>query len=91
MTSAAQGATNAQAAVIATRAAIAPFSIIDTSGFRSLSQLVTAAPITPQAAAMFVVHRHVGEEPDAAEVDPSVEPALNPYQPNQRITTPSVT
>ena len=48
------GATNAQAAVIATSAAIAPFSIIEMSGFLITSQDVMSAPNTPAAAAMFV-------------------------------------
>ncbi len=51
---AAHGATNAQAAVIATRAPIAPFSIIERSGLRITAQAVTIAPITPAAAARFV-------------------------------------
>ena len=54
ITIAAHGATNAQAAVIATSAAIAPFSIIEMSGFLITSQDVTSAPRTPAAAAMFV-------------------------------------
>ena len=51
---AAHGATNAQAAVIATRAAIAPFSIIERSGFLTTIHDVTTAPSTPAAAARFV-------------------------------------
>ena len=51
---AAQGATNAHAAVIATRAAIAPLSIIERSGFLTTSHEVTTAPSTPAAAARFV-------------------------------------
>ena len=69
ITIAAQGATNAQAAVIATSAATAPFSIIDRSGFLITSQDASTAPSTPAAAARFVFHRDVGEEADAAEVD----------------------
>ena len=47
ITIAAHGATNAQAAVIATSAATAPFSIIDRSGFFITSHDVTRAPGTP--------------------------------------------
>ena len=52
--SAAHGATKAQAAVIATSAAIAPFSIIERSGFLTTIHEVSTAPRTPAAAAMFV-------------------------------------
>ena len=51
---AAHGATNAHAAVIATSAAMAPFSIIDRSGFLITIHEVTTAPSTPAAAARFV-------------------------------------
>jgi hypothetical protein len=54
ITIAAQGATNAHEAVIATSAAIAPFSIIERSGFRITIQDVATAPMTPAAAARFV-------------------------------------
>ncbi len=55
MTTAAHGATNPDAAVIATRAAITPLSIIETSGLRSTSQAAPIPPSAPAAAAMFVV------------------------------------
>ena len=51
---AAHGATNAHAAVIATSAAMAPFSIIERSGFLITIHEVTTAPSTPAAAARFV-------------------------------------
>ena len=54
MITAAQGATNAHDAVIATRPAMAPLSIIDRSGFLITTQAVDTAPSTPAAAAMFV-------------------------------------
>ena len=54
ITIAAHGATNAHAAVIATSAAIAPFSIIERSGFLITSHDVITAPSTPAAAARFV-------------------------------------
>ena len=55
ITTAAHGATNPEAAVIATSAAITPFSIIEMSGFFSTTQAVTMPPIAPDAAAMLVV------------------------------------
>jgi hypothetical protein len=54
ITIAAQGATNAHAAVIATSAAMAPLSIIERSGFLITIHDVITAPITPPAAARFV-------------------------------------
>ncbi len=51
---AAHGATKAQAAVIATSAAIAPFSIIERSGFLITIHDTVTAPMTPAAAARFV-------------------------------------
>ena len=51
---AAHGATKAQAAVIATSAAIAPLSIIERSGFLITIHDVVTAPRTPAAAARFV-------------------------------------
>ena len=55
ITIAAQGATKPDAAVIATSAPSAPFSIIEMSGLPSLTQ-ATHMPVTaPAAAAMFVV------------------------------------
>ena len=55
ITIAAHGATNPDAAVIATSAPSAPFSIIEMSGLPSFTQ-ATHIPVTaPAAAAMFVV------------------------------------
>src|SRR5919202_1458014 len=51
ITIAAQGATKPQAAVIATSAARAPFSIIETSGLRSTAQAVATPPSAPAVAA----------------------------------------
>ena len=69
ITIAAHGATKPDAAVIATSAASAPFSIIEMSGFLSTIHAVKMPPSAPAAAAMFVVERDVGEEAEAAEVD----------------------
>ncbi len=55
ITAAAQGATKPQAAVIATRAAMTPFSIIEMSGLRMMSHAETIPPSAPAAAARFVV------------------------------------
>ena len=69
ITIAAHGATKPEAAVIATSAPRAPFSIIEMSGLPSFSQAMTIPVTAPAAAAMFVVSRDVGEEAEAAEVD----------------------
>ena len=52
---AAHGATNPDAAVIATSAASTPFSIIEMSGLRRISHALTIPPTAPAAAARFVV------------------------------------
>ena len=66
---AAHGATNAHAAVIATSAATAPFSIIERSGFLITIQDVSTAPSTPAGSREVRVQRDVREEADAAVVD----------------------
>ena len=55
ITTAAHGATKPDAAVIATSAAMTPFSIIEMSGFRRTSQAAPIPPMAPAAAAMVVV------------------------------------
>ena len=55
ITSAAHGATKPHAAVTATSAATAPFSIIERSGLRITSHAVSTPPSAPAAAATFVV------------------------------------
>ena len=55
ITTADHGATNPDAAVIATSAAITPFNIIEMSGLRSTSQAAPIPPSAPAAAATFVV------------------------------------
>ena len=91
ITIAAHGATKAQAAVIATSAAMAPFSIIERSGFLTTIHDVTTAPRTPAAAARFVFSATYAKNPTPPEVGRSrVEPGLKPNQPNQRMSTPSV-
>ena len=66
---AAQGATNAQAAVIATSAAIAPFSIIERSGFLTTIHDVDDGAEHAGRSREVRVQGDVGEEADAAEVD----------------------
>jgi hypothetical protein len=55
ITTAAQGATNPDAAVTATSAASTPFNIIEMSGFRSTTHALTMPLTAPAAAARFVV------------------------------------
>ena len=69
---------------------MAPFSIIDRSGFLITSHAVIDRAEHARRGGEVRVEGDVREEPDAAEVDASVEPALKPNQPNQRMTTPSV-
>src|SRR6059058_2381401 len=89
ITIAAHGATNPEAAVIATRPPSAPFSIIEMSGLPSLTQ-ATHMPVTaPAAAAMFVVVATYAKKPTPPKSTDSVEPGLKPNQPNQRISVPS--
>ena len=76
--------------MIATSAAIAPFSIIDRSGFLITSHDVITAPSTPAAAARFVFSATYAKKPTPPKSTPSVEPGLKPNQPNQRMITPSV-
>ena len=64
ITTAAHGATKPDAAVIATSAAITPFSIIETSGLRRTSQAAPIPPMAPAAAAMVRRQRDVGEVAD---------------------------
>ena len=65
---AAHGATNAQAAVIATSAAIAPFSIIERSGFLTTIHDVIDGAEHAGRRGEVRVQGDVGEEADAAEV-----------------------
>ena len=76
--------------MIATRAAIAPLSIIEISGFLITSHEVMSAPNTPAAAAMLVFSATYAKKPTPPKSTDRVEPGLNPNQPNQRMMTPSV-
>src|SRR5437763_9790497 len=86
MTTPAQAATKPQAALLATRAPSAPFSIIEMSGFPSLSQAMTMPVTAPAAAAMFVVRATYAKKPMPPKSTESVEPGLKPNQPNQRMS-----
>ena len=90
MTIAAHGATKAHAAVIATSAATAPFSIMERSGFLTTSHEVATAPSTPAAAARLVLSATYEKKPTPPKSTLSVEPGLKPNHPNQRMRTPSV-
>ena len=79
------GATKAQGAVMPTRAAMAPLPPIPTSTFLRYTKLMSIAPRTPAAAARVVVRAMSAIWVLAA----IVEPGLKPYQPIQRIRTPS--
>ena len=69
ITSAAQGATKAHAAVIATSAAIAPFSIIEMSGFLITSHDGDERTEHAGCRRDVRVQRDVREEAEPAEVD----------------------
>ena len=88
---AAQGATNAHAAVIATSPPIAPFSIIERSGFLMSVHEVTTAPRTPADAPSTVFRATYAKNPTPPKSTERVEPALKPNHPNHRMSTPSVT
>jgi len=87
MTTAAHGSTNAQPAVMPTRAAIAPLPICDTSSVRNMISAPIAAPMTPPAAARLVLTITSAKFwPTAARVDAP----LKPIQPTHRMITPSM-
>src|SRR5262245_15943987 len=85
---AAQGDTNAHGAVIATRPASMPLHSIDGSCFRPLTSSAIIAPIAPVmlASIVFTTMKLMRRS-----VPASVEPGLNPNQPNARMNVPSTT
>src|SRR3954451_10195269 len=89
ITIAAHGATNPEAAVIATSAPSAPFSIIEMSGLPIFTQATQMPVIAPADAAMLVVVATYAKKPKPPKSTDSVEPGLKPNQPNQRISVPS--
>ena len=89
ITIAAQGSTTAQGAVMATNPPSAPFSVRPMSkcGERPLDR--KAQHTAPAPAARVVFTATFAASAANPPVRPSVEPGLNPYQPNQRMKTPS--
>src|SRR5687768_12491022 len=71
------GETHAQEAVMATKPASAPLSVIETSGFLNNAQAVSIAAIAPAAAAIFVttaMWASASREPTADMVLPGLKP-----------------
>ena len=79
--------TKAHGAVIATRPARPPLSVMLRSGLPPMNQIVMSALIDAAAAAVLVVTAIWPIEAQSAAI---VEPGLNPNQPNQRTNTPIV-
>src|SRR5688572_9131231 len=79
--------TNAQGAVMATRPARQPFSVMPRSGLPIMIQHVAVAVSVANAAAVFVV---MAISPMATASRPIVLPGLNPNQPNHRTKQPIV-
>src|SRR3972149_10287210 len=79
--------TYAHDAVMATRPASVPLSIIERSGLRSMIHAVSVAVSVAAAAAVLVVSAILAIAPASAAI---VEPGLNPNHPSQRMSAPSV-
>src|SRR6186997_3121770 len=88
MMAAAQGATKAQGAVIATSPASIPLHDMEISGLPYLALVYAIAVTNPKQAAIKVLTATVEIRRSVA---PSVEPGLNPIQPNSRIMVPMTT
>src|SRR3954454_13702176 len=88
MTIAAQGATNAHPAVIATRPASMPLHDIEMSGLPYFAFVTTIATTKPMLADSSVLTATMPMRESSAD---NVEPGLNPIQPNTRISVPSTT
>ena len=88
MTMAAHGATNAHDAVIATSPASMPLHDIEMSGFPYLTWVTIIETTNPTHAASSVF---TATRPIRRSVAPSVEPGLNPIQPNTRTRVPTTT
>src|SRR5262249_10501419 len=88
MTMAAHGATNAQGAVMATRPASIPLHAIETSGLPYLRSVTIIAITNPTQLASNVF---TATSPIRRSVAPSVEPGLNPIQPNTSTSEPMTT
>src|SRR3989344_1629751 len=81
------GLTFAVPAVIETKPASAPLSVIPMFGFELFNHVTAIAAVAPAAAASVVVTAIAAI---LAFVPASVDPALNPYHPNHKMKTPSV-
>src|SRR5579864_9099092 len=82
------GETNAQGAVIATSPASMPLQAIVTSGLPNSKYQISIAAADPATAARFVF---IATTEMRRSVAPSVEPGLNPIQPNKRMKVPVTT
>ena len=87
MTAAAQGCTKAQGAVIATRPASMPLTIIPGSGLPTRFIIQNIAAVAPKAAARAVFRATTAKR---TSVTAKVEAALKPNQPNSRMNVPSM-
>ncbi len=84
------GETASHPAVMATKPARAPLSVMETSGFLYLSQVKTMVAVAAKAAARFVVTMMVAVDTMASSaVSEREDPPLKPNQQNQRMNTPS--
>src|SRR5882724_4266829 len=88
ITTAAHGATNPDAAVIATSAASTPFSIIEMSGFFSTTHADVTPPTAPAAAERLDVIATYSKLPYPPNSSDIVEPGLKPNYPYHRISVP---
>src|SRR5580693_4809493 len=82
------GDTNAQGAVIATRPASIPLHAMVTSGLPNIKYQTSMAAAEPATAARLVF---TATTEMRRSVAPSVEPGLNPIQPNSRMNVPVTT
>src|SRR4029453_1213004 len=86
MMAATYGSTKAHGAVMATRPASIPLTIIPGSGLPVRHIIQNIAAIDPKAAAMAVLAATIA---NWTSVDASVEAALKPNQPNSRMKQPT--
>ena len=87
ITAAAHGSTKAHGAVMATRPASMPFTIMPGSGLPVLACMMNIAATAPNAAAIAVL---VATMANCTSVAAKVEAALKPNQPNSRMKQPSM-
>ena len=87
MIAAANGATNAHGAVMATRPASRPLAVIDGSGFPNTFHIVNIAARQPNADARIVF---VITTVRRKSVPANVEPPLKPIHPTSRMNVPRI-